>query len=263
MNMKLNYWYHLTKSAENSWLRAAYSECFKIGQEPQTTRGWNSSFAKEIHDFKSKLEIPDPATSKSKNIFKTTVKRKTKSHFSKLDKASIEEQRAHSLRAYPIYKNQGKPQEYLLCTKNSSVLTSFRLGDAGLGNRSANPIRICPMCRTGSNSEAHLVFQCTSVSNIRSVWNFPNVASPQDDAGAMLQDFLNFKGVSTTEIKQRAEFLETLVEYHNSYLDNLNINQATQEPLITLSEKCNLCEFSSHTRRGVNIHKGLKHKNQL
>ena len=73
MNMKLNYWYHLTKSAVDSWLRAAFRECFKLCHEPQTPCGWKLSFAKEIHDFQSKLKIPDPKTSKSKNIFKTTA----------------------------------------------------------------------------------------------------------------------------------------------------------------------------------------------
>ena len=40
---KLIYWHHLTKSAENSWLRAAFSKNFKTDQGPQNPQGWNSS----------------------------------------------------------------------------------------------------------------------------------------------------------------------------------------------------------------------------
>ena len=79
----------------------------------------------------------------------------------------------------------------------------------------------------------------------------------------MLQDFLSLHNVGIKEIDQRAEFLKKLVEYNNIHLDNLNISQVTQRPMITLSEKCNLRGFSSHAPRGVNIHKGQKHKDQM
>ena len=35
MDMKLNYWYHLTRSTEDSWLRAAFAENFKTSQGPR------------------------------------------------------------------------------------------------------------------------------------------------------------------------------------------------------------------------------------
>ena len=79
----------------------------------------------------------------------------------------------------------------------------------------------------------------------------------------MLKLFLNLKDISPDEIDHRADLLEKLVECHNLHLDHFNLDQLTKEPIITLSEKCNLCDFSSHTTCGVNIHKSRKHKNQL
>ena len=53
----------------------------------------------------------------------------------------------------------------------------------------------------------------------------------------MLQQFLSFKDVSPVKIDQRAHLLEKLVECHNLHLDELNLDQITQEPITTLSEK--------------------------
>ena len=79
----------------------------------------------------------------------------------------------------------------------------------------------------------------------------------------MLQVFLDVNGLSPLEIDHRAYLLEKLVECHNLHLDELNLDQITKEPIITLSKKCNLCDFSSHTTRGVNIHKSRKHEYKL
>ena len=127
-------------------------------------------FSTELLDIQKKVGTHDPIASKSKNVFKSMVKKKTMSYFNKAGAESIAGQITHSLRAYPDYSNHGKPQEYLLRTKKSSLITRFRLGDAGLVNRSTTPIRLCPICKTGSNTEAHLVFQCTSVNHIRNEW---------------------------------------------------------------------------------------------
>ena len=118
-----------------------------------------SSFEKEIHDIQKDVGTFDPMIAASTNIFKGAVKRKTKPHFNKLSAATIALHRTHSLRAFPDFKNQGKPQDYLLHTNKQNIITSFRLGDAGLGNRSMNPIKLCPVYKIGNNTEAHLVFQ--------------------------------------------------------------------------------------------------------
>ena len=61
----------------------------------------------------------------------------------------------------------------------------------------------------------------------------------------MLQHFLSLKGVSLEEIDHRAELLEKMVECHNLHLDKLNLDQDTHKPITTLSEKCNLFDFSA------------------
>ena len=59
----------------------------------------------------------------------------------------------------------------------------------------------------------------------------------------MLQLFLNLKDLSPVKIDHRADIHEKLVECHNLHLDELNLDQLTKEPITTLSEKCNLCDF--------------------
>ena len=86
--------------------------------------------------------------------------------------------RNHSLKAYPELtatgkpqashrQATGKPQTYLSGVKDRKIITKFRLGDAGLGNRSSKPIKLCPMCKAGENNEPHLVFECPEVQSIR------------------------------------------------------------------------------------------------
>ena len=117
------------------------------------------------------------------------------------------------------------------------------------------------MCKTGVNTEAHLVFQCPSVQHIRDT---VGMTTPQDkDINSMLQQFLTCSNISPSETQKKAELLEELLNYHNDVLDKSNINPASQDPLMFLSEECDLCNFSSHTTRGVKIHKGKMHKNQL
>ena len=77
MNMKLNYWYHLTKSTENSWLRAAFCENLKNAQGPHASQGWSSRFAKEILDIQKDVDFLDPTIAKSKNGFRAKVAKNT------------------------------------------------------------------------------------------------------------------------------------------------------------------------------------------
>ena len=260
-NMKINYWHHITKSPKDSWLEAAFLECFKQGQDPEGPQGWTSSYAQEIKVIKENSKIYDPTPTTSKNKFKRIAKDKIAIYFKDLDEQSISSQRMHSLRSYPKFKDNDKPQSYLLNTKKCDIITSFRLGDAGLGNRSKHPVKFCPMCKTGVNTEAHLVFQCPSVQHIRDT---VGMTTPQDkDINSMLQQFLTCSNISPSETQKKAELLEELLNYHNDVLDKSNINPASQDPLMFLSEECDLCNFSSHTTRGVKIHKGKMHKNQL
>ena len=117
------------------------------------------------------------------------------------------------------------------------------------------------MCKTGANNEAHLVFQCPKVQHIR---DKTSLKFPENkDINSQLQHFLNCGNSSPTETQEKAEFLEELVNYHNDIMDTSNIDPISHEPLLFLSEKCDLCNFSSHTARGVKTHKGKMHKNQM
>ena len=67
-----------------------------------------------------------------------------------------------SLRWLPNYAPSKVPQTYLHIDEEEirEALAMFRLGNAGLGNRRAFKIDICPACNNGQNSESHLIFQC-------------------------------------------------------------------------------------------------------
>ena len=73
--------------------------------------------------------------------------------------------------------------------------------------------------------------------------------------------FLSGVGTSMGELQKRAEYLEALTIHHNEILTKSNINPLTDKPLAILSEKCLLCDFTSHTTQGIKIHKGKMHKN--
>ena len=143
----------------------------------------------------------------------------------------------------------------------SSIITSFRLGDAGLGNRSRHPIKTCPMCKTGENTEAHLVFQCPSVQHIRNASNLP---IPQvENINTNLMQFLTCSNSTPSEIQEKTEFLNELLNYHNEFLETSDLSLTSVNSQTFLSEECDLCNFSSHTERGIKIHKGKMHKNQI
>ena len=75
----------------------------------------------------------------------------------------------HSLRCLPDYPVGSARQAYVDFSEASKTLAKFRLGDAGLGNRSSPPITICPACNMGPNKESHLVFKCCAFNNLRAL----------------------------------------------------------------------------------------------
>ena len=89
------------------------------------------------------------------------------------------------------------------------------------------------------------------------------MATQTDDPDPILQEFLDVNGLTPDEVANRADLLEKLAEYHNLHLDGFGVEQYDRSPLITLSEKCDLCNFSSHTFCGINVQKGIKNKNQI
>ena len=94
-----------------------------------------------------------------------------------------------------------------------------------------------------NKTEAHLVFQCTAVHHLREEGKFA-MATQLDDPDSMLQKFLDVNGLTPGEVANRVDLLEKLAEYHNLHLDELSAEQHNKGPLITLSVKCDLCDFS-------------------
>ena len=79
----------------------------------------------------------------------------------------------------------------------------------------------------------------------------------------LLQQFLSCSNSTPSEVQEKTEFLEELLNYHNDILDKDNQGLTPQDLPLFLSEECDLCNFSSHTVRGIKIHKAKKHKNQM
>ena len=269
--MKLNYWYHISKHPKDTCLGAAYKECFPENPKGHNELGqssWKSNFANEIKQLKTAIGLPESEIFGKKSIAKKKIRQLSHAHFQEMDNKAIDDQKEHSLRAFPRSLFTGKPLKYLSITKDRKILTQFRLGDAGLGNRATNPIKTCPVCKRGPNTESHLIFDCPSAADIRArlgkninFSEFLQLNSNLQNPDIKLQCFLKCTGVSPEALQGRAEFLKSLLEFHNDKLAKTNIDPKTNKPLITLPEKCPLCEFTAHTTRGVKIHKGRVHKN--
>ena len=269
--MKLNYWHHISRHHKGTWLEAAYKEYFpecSIGHTELGHSVWKSNFANEIKQLKATIGLPESEVFGKKSTAKRKIQQLSHAHYQDRDNKAIECQKEHSLRAFPTSSFTGKPLKYLSTIKDRKILTLFRLGDAGLGNRTKNPIKTCPICRRGPNIESHLIFDCLSAANIRAeagkninFSKFLQLNSNSLNPDIKLKCFLKCTGVTPEILQGRAEFLKSLLEFHNDELAKTNIDSQTNESLVTLPEKCPLCEFTSHTSRGVKIHKGRVHKN--
>ena len=269
--MKLNYWHHISNFQKDTWLGAAYRECF-----PETTQGqkvlgqpaWKSNFADEISQIKVMIGIPESLITTKKSAAKRSIKKLTQNHFQSMDNKAIEKQSEHSLRAFPKSSFTGKPLRYLSTIKDRKILTQFRLGNAGLGNRIQNPIKTCPICKIGPNTESHLVFECPDAVDIRTKAGqnidfneYLQQTISFSNSDKKLQHFLRATGIAPEILQGRAEFLKSLLEFHSDEMAKTNIDLNTNKPISILAEKCLLCDFTSHTMKGLKIHKGRMHKN--
>ena len=268
--MKLKYWHHLSKYPKDTWLGAAYRECF-----PENTQGhndlgqsaWKSNYASEIKLIKATIGLPESKVFPTKSMAKRSINSLSQKYFLEIDNKAIESQNEHSLRAFPKSSFTGKPLKYLSSIKDRKTLTQFRLGNAGLGNRMMNPIKTCPLCKNGPNTESHLVFDCQQVADVRAkagkaicFSEFLQLTSTLPSADKRLQHFLRATGTTPEILQRRAEFLKSLLELHNDELAKCNIDLQANKPILTLAEKCPLCDFTSHTTAGIKIHKGRMHK---
>ena len=172
---KINHWRHLHLS-KNAWVKAAYQECFKTNSGSCSGNKAPMSYANEIEAIKQKLgKEVDPETKGT--TYKKEVNKLLSEAYNKTDNEKVMGMREHSLRAYPRLNNSSSPRPHLAGRKGYKVITSFRLGDAGLGNKGLNPIVTCPICNKGTNNETHLVLKCDKVQTIRDYYaQFINIS---------------------------------------------------------------------------------------
>ena len=168
--------------------------------------------------------------------------------------------RKHSLRAYPRLNTTRIPRPHLAGRKGYKVITSFRLGDAGLGNKGPNPVVICPICSKGRNNETHLVLKCDKVQTIRDYYaQFINISKYCQNNGAS-EDWDSklklFLSDPKDNFNQQAGFLAQLQEKHGECLNN----QQVPLPVNDLTEECPKCNFKSKSQTGIRIHKSKVHK---
>ena len=119
----------------------------------------------------------------------------------------------------------------------------------------------------GPNKESNLVFYFPNIADIREkagqaicFSEYLQITSTLPNSDKKLEHFLRATGVALETLQGRAEFLKSLLEFHSDELDQTNIDLNTDKHISTLEEKCLLCDFTSHTTRGVKIHKGRMHK---
>ena len=256
---KINHWRHLNQS-KNLWIKAAYQECFK-NNNSETCRGTKApmSYANEIEAIKRKLGKEINPDIKGTTFKKDTEKLLSEA-YNKIDTEKVLGMRKHSLRAYPRLNTTGNPRPHLAGRQGYKVITSFRLGDAGLGNKGPNPTVTCPICSKGRNNETHLVLECDKVQSIRDYYaQSTNISKYCQDNG-VLEDWNSklklFLSDPKDNFNQQADFLTQLQEKHGECLNN----QQGPLPVMDLTEECPKCNFKSKSQTGIKIHKSKVHK---
>ena len=198
--------------------------------EPKMGGQWMSQWGKEIDLITEHIlnitNIQTDSKMKPKEVTKTTRKFNLKK-----ETQDMEQPKEHSLKWLPEYQITRKPQKYLYIGNEDlrSILTMFRLGNAGLGNRGENRINKCPSCKTMKISESHLIFECTNPeinkikehSSMKTIlqtfltqYNDPEPWVPGKDE--MLRKFLQGDNKTLT---QRAEYIQKI---HTYYINNIN-----------------------------------------
>ena len=255
---KINHWRHLHLNT-NVWVRAAYQECFKTNNEAIGVTQPQMSYATEIENIKQKLgELVDPVLKRT--AYKKEINKLLSKVHNKRDNEKVYEMRQHSLRAYPRLNTTRIPRPHLTGRKGYKIITNFRLGDAGLGNKGPKPVVTCPICRKGRNNETHLVLECDQVQNIRdyftqfiNISKYCNKDEASEDSDNKLKQFLSD---TKEDFNQQAEFLTQLLEKHGELLSS----QQLELPITELTEECPKCNYKSKSQTGIKIHKTKVHK---
>ena len=157
MKRKLQYWARLCALPVTNWTHRALME--------QMQGAWNSAFRKEILEMQAAFHISYTDIGDQK--VKKRIAHKVQSMENKTIHQAIMDKKAHSLCCLPAYPMGSARQAYIDFSDESKTLAKFRLGDAGLGNRTNPAIQICPACNMGPNKESHLVFECTALASLR------------------------------------------------------------------------------------------------
>ena len=139
-----------------------------------------------------------------------------------IQEEELRERRIHSLKYMPVHGDDVSYRQFLDGSPKSSILASFRLGNAGLGNRDTPSIKVCPACNMGPNNELHLVFECKALEGVRRAHSDTlneaqdqkhfNTEDPRKLASFLGGDFSNRE-----QLMKRAALLESLlIEFNES-----------------------------------------------
>ena len=149
---QLKFYFRVLYLKESRWVHQALLE--------HMSGAWHSPYLTYIHSIRAKLGIFSAPTVPS--VWKQISNR----HF--LD--SLNRMIVHLPWLQPLDRFQRLP--YVCESKWSSVISEFRLGVEGLGNKNPrtgyNRKQFCPVCpQLQPNSGIHLLFSCSSLSRLR------------------------------------------------------------------------------------------------
>ena len=217
---------------DNMWVKQAYLEC-QLAKGKSATHDlahlhinnkmlkgqWLSSWwnenSKAIKEIENRTGKGIDTTLKPKQMVKIINQFKFQSEDHAIDLC-----KEKSLKWLPDYAPSRNPQTYLLFEDEEvrETLAKFRLGNAGLGNRRAIKIEICPACKNGPNSESHLALECLAPDivsikgkeNILTVMETFTQANRDSNIEVLLKKFL--EGLDDT-LYTRGNYLSIILKY--------------------------------------------------
>jgi hypothetical protein len=180
---KMLYMQRIASLDDSIWVKKAYLECqLAKGKSPthdlahlqidnNKTKGqwlssWRSETDKIVLEIKTITDTTIDCSMTPKRISKVMDQFKFK-----IEKTLMDKLTQNSLKWLPKYQPTAHPQPYLLIDDEDvrTTLAKFRLGNAGLGNRSSGRVLQCPACDDGPNNESHLALKCKApdIANIK------------------------------------------------------------------------------------------------
>ena len=164
---------HIAKSKLGYFKRVSDSS-FKGSPLVKSCMIWNVASQTSLYmkNLNESLEIFFPTGGSIESL---TVKA-VHEHYEAVISAQV--QLLPSLRLLPIPRKWWKPAPHLFGARWRTVITRFKVMNAGLGNRDAyraadavadsgGRVKICPLCLNGDNNEVHLLIQCKRLNYCR------------------------------------------------------------------------------------------------